>query len=206
MKVIVFGATGSVGRRVVAQALERGHHVTAFARDPSRIGVRHSSLAAAQGDATDPVTVAKAITGHDAVLVSIGSGRKGGVRAATARVIVNAMEEVGVRRLVCLSSIGVGDSRAHLNFFWRRVMFGLVLRSVYADHVEQEEIVKAGDLDWTIVRSGSFTDGPLIGRYRHGFGPQASAELKISREDVAHFMLDQLTDVTYLRRTPSLSY
>ena len=112
----------------------------------------------------------------------------------------------GVRRLVCQTTLGAGDSRANLNFFWKRIIFGLLLRNVYADHEAQEAVIKRSDLDWIIVRPGAFTDGPATGAYKHGFPPtEKNIKLKISRADVAGFMLQQLTDDAYLRQTPSLS-
>ena len=130
MKIIVFGATGSIGRQVVRQALEHGHEVTAFTRDSSRVDQR--------------------------------------------------------RRLICQTTIGTGDSRGNLSFFWKYLMFGGLLRRAYGDHQEQEQHVTGSDLDWTIVRPGAFTDGGHTGRYRHGFpGDDRTIKLKISRADVA---------------------
>jgi hypothetical protein len=117
------------------------------------------------------------------------------------------MEEAGVRRLVCQTTLGVGESSDNLDFFWRHVMFGLLLRGAFADHEQQEAHVKGSDLDWTIVRPAAFTDGGRTGAYRHGFSPtKEGLSLKISRADVAEFMLDQLTDDAYIRQTPGLSY
>ena len=117
------------------------------------------------------------------------------------------MEKAGVRRLVCLSTLGIGSSQGNLTFFWRYLMFGLLLRNAYADHVRQEDHVTQSSLDWTIVRPGAFTDGGRTGEYRHGFsGTDRTIEGKVSRADVADFMLRQLADATYLRETPGLSY
>ncbi len=207
MKLIIFGATGSIGRQVVKQALSQGHTVTAFARQSSKLGIEHPNLRIALGDVLDPVSVETAIQGHDAVLVSIGAGRKGNVRAEGTRNIINAMEKLGIRRLICQSSLGVGDSRGNLNAFWKYIMFGLLLRPAYADHVRQEEHVRQSNLDWTIVRPGSFTDDEHTGRYRHGFSDtDKTTKLKISRRDVADFMLKQLLDNRYLHMAPGLSY
>ena len=117
------------------------------------------------------------------------------------------MERRGIRRLMCLSTLGAGDSRALLNFFWKRIMFGLLLREAYADHEAQEALIIQSGLDWTIVRPGAFTDGPATGVFRHGFpSTEKNLKLKISRADVANFMLRQLTGDTYLRQSPGLSY
>jgi len=207
MKLLIFGATGSVGRHVVNQALEQGHQVTAFTRHATKVDINRDNLEVAQGDVLDAAAVEKAVPGHDVVLCALGAGRKGGVRAAGTRNIVAAMEKAGVQRLICQSTLGIGDSWGNLNALWKYVMFGLLLRSAYADHVEQERHVTGSRLDWTIVRPGAFTDGPHTGQYEHGFsGTDKTITLKISRADVADFMLKQLTDEAYLHKTPGLSY
>lgn len=207
MKVLVFGATGSVGRHVVEQGLERGHEVTAFVRDPSGLDAAREGLTVFRGDVLDAASVERAVRGQEAVLCSVGAGRKGRIRSEGTRNIVRAMEEAGVRRLVCQSTLGAGGSRGNLDFFWKHVMFGLLLRDAFADHEQQEAYVRESALDWTIVRPAAFTDGGRTGEYRHGFPPtKKGLKLKISRADVAGFMLDQLADGTYLRQTPGLSY
>ncbi len=208
MKLIVFGATGSVGRHLVEQALSRGHRVTAFARRPDALEpMHHHCLDRRAGDVLDRAAVADAVPGHDAVLVALGAGRKGTVRSIGTRHVVQSMSDSGVRRLLCLSTLGAGDSRPLLNFFWKRIMFGLLLRAAYADHEAQEACVRQSGLDWTIVRPAAFTDGPATGAYRHGFTALApDLMLKISRADVADFVLRQVADDTYLRAAPGLSY
>jgi putative NADH-flavin reductase len=207
MKLLIFGSTGSIGHQLIAQALEQGHTVTAFARNPARLEITHANLMTVQGDALDSLSVERAVEGHEAVLCSLGAGAKGTIRSEGTRNIVCAMEKTGVRRFICQSTLGIGDSRANLNFFWKHIMFGFLLRRAYADHVDQESCVKQSQLDWTIVRPAAFTDGDHTGEYRHGFsGTEKALELKISRADVADFMLKQLTDQTYLHKTPGLSY
>ena len=207
MKLIIFGATGTLGRHLVEQALARGHRVTAFARRPDALELKHHCLDRRAGDVLDRQAVADAVRGHDAVVIALGSGRKGTVRSVGTQHVIEAMQRHGVRRLSCLSTLGAGDSRAHLNFFWKRIMFGFLLRDAYADHLAQEACVAESDLDWTIVRPGAFTNGPATGAYKHGFpSTERNLKLKISRADIAGFMLRQLTDDTYLRQSPSLSY
>ncbi|NNG03840.1 MAG: SDR family oxidoreductase [Inquilinus sp.] len=207
MKLIIFGATGTVGRLAVEKALAEGHRVTAFARRPAALESDHPNLTRLAGDVLDPDAVDRAVQGQDAAIVALGAGRKGTVRAVGTRHVVEAMERHGVRRLVCQSTLGAGDSRAALNFFWKYIMFGLLLRDAYADHQAQEAVVRQSALDWIIVRPAAFTDGPATGTYKHGFAPTEKAlALKIARADVADFLLRQLTDDTYLRQTPGLSY
>ncbi len=207
MKLLIFGSTGSIGRLLIKQALEQGHTLTAFTRDATKVNIKHNNLQVTRGDVMDPASVERAIKGHEVVLCSLGAGRKGTVRSEGTRNIISSMEKVGVRRLICQSTLGVGDSWGNLNVFWKYIMFGLLLRPAYADHVSQEDYVRQSRLDWTIVRPGAFTDGERTGKYRHGFpSTDKTAKIKISRADVADFMLKQLIDDTYLHKTPGLSY
>ncbi|MEM6351966.1 MAG: SDR family oxidoreductase [Cyanobacteria bacterium P01_D01_bin.14] len=209
MKLVIFGATGTVGRQVVEQALEQGHTVTAFARNLTKLNIQHPQLSFMQGDVMDSLAVEQAISGQDAVVCVLGSGKKltGTVRSEGTQQIIQAMEKVGVRRLICQSTLGTGDSWGNLDFYWKYVMFGFILRKVFADHERQEDLVRNSNLDWTIVRPSAFTDGPHTGRYRHSFpSTDRNITLQISRADVADFILRQLSDQSSLHQTPSLSY
>ena len=210
MNVVLFGATGTVGKHVVAQALEQGHVLTAFCRDRAKLDVAaHPNLRIVEGNVLNPEDVARAMIGQDAVCVVLGSGksRTSTIRSAGTAQIIRAMQETGVRRLICQTTLGNGDSRENLNFFWKRVMFGWFLKQVYLDHERQEQMVRESDLDWTLVRPGAFTDGDKTGQYKHGFGPHARGlKLKISRADVADFLLKQVQSDAYLHQAPGLSY
>lgn len=209
MKLVIFGATGTIGRQVVQQALEQGHTVTAFARNLAKLDIQHPHLSFAQGDVMESATVEQAIRGQDAVVCVLGSGKKltGTVRSEGTRQIIQAMKNVGVRRLICQSTLGVGESWSNLDFYWKYIMFGFILRKVFADHQRQEALVKNSGLDWTIVRPGAFIDGPRTGQYRHSFpSTDRTIALQISRADVADFILKQLSDGSSLYQTPSLSY
>jgi uncharacterized protein YbjT (DUF2867 family) len=250
VKVLVFGATGGTGRALVDQALERGHAVTAFARDPTKIQSAHQNLTVARGNMLDLDSVEAAVKGQDAVLSALGirppvwsivlailafqilarilafhgplglAVRIGGplvailllTRRGTAlsqgtRNIVQAMEKHGVKRLVCESSLGVADSQGRLGIFYNVILVPLLLRGIFAEKAVQEQIIQACTLDWVIVRPTSLTNGPRRGIYRagldigHWFRPTS-----ISRADVADFMLKQLTDDAWLRKTPGVAY
>lgn len=207
MRILIFGSTGSVGKLLIRQALDEHHHVTAFARNPVAIAITHPNLSVIQGNVMDHSAVERATPGHDAVVCTLGAGSKGTVRAVGTRNIISAMEKAGIKRFICQSTLGAGDSRSNLNFFWKHIMFGMLLRKAYADHELQESYVMQSDLDWTIVRPAAFTDGPRTGAYAHGFNGDANGlTLKISRADVADFLLRQLSDSSYLRKTPGQSY
>ena len=208
MKLLIFGSTGSIGRQLVEQALAQGHTVTAFTRRPTAPEfTNHPDLIISQGNVLDCASVNEAVKGQDVVLCALGDGRKGGTRAEGTRNIIRAMEDAGVKRFICQTTLGIGDSEGNMNFFWKYIMFGLFLKQAYRDHEIQEKHIRQSQLDWIIVRPAAFTDGKRTGIYRHGFdGSAEGLTLKISRADVADFMLKQLTDDTYLHNTPGLSY
>ena len=204
MKLVIFGATGSVGRHVVRQAVDAGHVVTTFARHDGGFDGVAQSL---RGDVLNRQDVGEAVRGQDAVIIVLGDGGKGRVRTRGTANVIAAMREAGVRRLVCQSTLGAGDSAGNLNFFWKYIMFGLLLRRAYRDHQLQEQLVRHSGVDWTVVRPAAFTDGPETGQVRSGFGADAKGlTLKVSRADVARFLLATLGDATWIGKTPGLSY
>ena len=144
MKLLIFGSTGGTGREVVKQALDQGHSVTAYARDPAKIeDIQHSNLKVVRGNVLDPVAVKEAVAGHEAVFVTIGAGpTRTTLREDGTRNIVDAMQGAGVKRLICQSSLGVGDSRANLPFFTKHIIVGIFLRHAFADHERQEVVVR----------------------------------------------------------------
>ena len=208
MRIIIFGATGTMGRQLVLQALMQGHDVTAFVRDRNKLSdINHPRLQLAVGDVLDIDSVAAQIKGHEAVFCALGAGRKGDVRSTGTRHIITAMQSHGIDRFICQTTLGCGDSRANLNFFWKRIMFGWFLKAAFEDHELQEQHIFKSKVQWTIVRPAAFVKGDVTGRFKHGFSPtDKTIKLKISRPDVALFMLEQLNTERYLRKTPGLSY
>jgi putative NADH-flavin reductase len=209
MKLIIFGPTSGTGRELMRQALDQGHSVVAFARNPAKIDdIQHENLRVFQGDVLDPAAVESAVAGQEVVLCTIGAGAaRSTLREDGTRNIIAAMEKAGIRRLICLSSLGVGDSRANIPFFTKHIIIPVFLRHAFADHERQEAVVRQSSLDWTIVRPPHLINGPRTGEYRHGF-PTTDRQIKakISRADVADFMLKQLNDDTHIHGTPGLSY
>lgn len=210
MKLAVFGSTGGTGRHILAQALEQGHDVTALVRSPEKLNQTHEKLHIVQGDVLDLDSVEGVIQGKDAVLCTIGLPKimdNTMIRANGTKNIIHVMDKTGVRRFICQSSLGVGNSRNILPFFQKYFFISLLLRRVMADHEAQEKYIKQSRLEWIIARPGSLTDGEGTGSYRHGISSKdQTLTFKISRADTADFMLKQLADDAYLHQTPCLSY
>jgi putative NADH-flavin reductase len=205
MKIIVFGATGKTGREVVRQALDAGHEVTAFVRDAAKLEQSHPRLRTAVGQVTtDQAAVTSAVEGHDAVISALGGARTlQGLRSPTIMaqavpVIVRAMTDASVDRLVFLSSFGVGDSFAEAPPLLK-VIYRLFLGPVYADKTAGERVLRASELDWTLVYPVLLTNGPHTGAHRSGESLKLTGMPQVSRADVADFMLSQIESSAYRR-------
>ena len=250
MKLLIFGGTGRTGRSLVEQALEQGHVVTVFARDPAKMDTAHENLRVIKGNIADYESAETAVKAQDAVLSALGTrphvglvvflviicqviastlalagtfnlflriglpllillifSRKNSTLSNGTKTIVKAMEKFGVKRFICESSLGVGDSKGRLGLLYTYALIPLFLRGLFADKEVQEKIIGESALDWVIVRPAALTNGPRRGTYRHGkdIGHWLFTR-KISRPDAADFMLKQLTENEYLRMKPGLSY
>ena len=208
LNILIVGATRGIGRALVEQALASGNSVTALARHPERLTAQHERLRKARGDILDAGSLSGAMAGQNAVCCAIGvrtPWEQPGVFAKGTERLLQAMKSNAVRRLVCVTGIGAGDSRGHGGFLYDRVFFPLLLKSVYADKDLQEALIRAADVDWTIVRPGFLTNGPQTRRYRVLTELAGVSAGKISRADVAHFILEELLANRYLRQTPLLT-
>ncbi|MEU4094638.1 SDR family oxidoreductase [Streptomyces sp. NPDC026673] len=202
MRIAIFGATGHVGRELVAQALDAGHEVTALARAPGRLPP-HERLTVVPGDVRDPEAVGRVITGADGVLSALGTHAPRGetVCADAMRRILPAMRALGVRRLVAVGAYGTGPGR-HGAY---RVVTSLVIPAIMRDKDRQEELIRAeGDL-WTIVRPAVITGGRYSGVYRTGADLRLGLASRVSRADLADFMLRALGSEECVRRAVAIT-
>jgi putative NADH-flavin reductase len=208
MKVTIFGATGRTGRHLVGQALEAGHEVVSFARTPTKLSIEDEKLSIVHGTVQDATRVREAVTGADAVLSVLGPTSNEPTYEVSQGMenILAAMQAQGVQRLVQSIGAGVGDPNDQPGLFDRaiKVLLRLMSRYVYEDMVRVADLIRASDLDWTLVRVPMLTDAPpsgdvLVGYLGRGVGA------RISRTDMAAFILEQASDDTYLRQAPVIS-
>jgi putative NADH-flavin reductase len=209
MRLLVLGATGLTGGELLSQGLEQGHDVTALVRNPAKLALAHERLRVTVGNATDATAVDEAVEGQAAVLCALGTRSlrsifSSDLMRASMRVLMPAMERRDVSRLILLSALGVGRS-AEQTPVALRIAFRSLLRQVGRDKAAAEEDLRTSDLDWTIVYPPTLTTGPRTTDYRSGEVLQLKGIPRISRADVAHFMLSQLTSSSYSRRTAIIS-
>lgn len=202
-RLLIVGATGGTGRRLVAQALERGFWVTALVRNPARLRLDHERLTIIPGNVLDTASLDAAMRGQEAVLSALGHKRyfyPTRILSEGTKNVLRAMETQGVRRLVCMSSLGIGDSAGRMGLYYTFFVIPLILPFYFWDKTRQERAIAGSGLDWTIVRPGVLTNGSTRGRVRHGDRVGNFIwTVRVSRADVANFMIDQLASKTYLR-------
>jgi len=208
MRLFVLGATGPTGLQIVQQALAQGHQVTAFVRDPARLPFTDKNLSVVTGSLPgDSRALEQALRGHEAVISALGlhnALKAHHFSENNMRVLVPAMERQGVRRLIIVSANGVGGTRQHAPLL-PRVMYRLLLSDIFADKKAGEDIVRASGLDWTIAYPTLLTNGPRTSNYRAGERLELKGMPKISRADVADFVLRQLDQPGFLKKGAVIS-
>ncbi len=215
MNIIVFGSTGGTGRAVIDKLLAGGHSVTAFARDPSKLPAA-PGLTAVKGDAMNPLDVARAIPGHDAVVISLGNRQLPiavslGARRTTprdiceagTRNIVAAIDRDSPMRVIAVTAFGVGETKDKMSLTFK-LMSQLLMRELMEDKEHQEAVLKSSGLDYVMVQPVGLTDAPEAGTWLASTTGE-TRNMRISRKDVAAFIAGEIAQPRYHRQTVALS-
>jgi len=208
MKFLLIGATGPTGEEIVKQGLAHGEDITALVRDASKMVVSDPKLHLVVGDILNAQDVDAAMAGQDAVICSLGTGvtlKHVTLFSDGTQHLLDAMQKHAVRRIVCITGIGAGDSRGHGGFLYDRVIKPTLLHTIYQDKDRQEALLRHSDTDWIIVRPGMLTNDEATGKYRVLLDLDGVTAGKITRADVAAFVLQQLSSDEFLRKTPLLT-
>jgi len=208
MRVLVVGASNGIGLEATRQALNAGHHVRALARSATAIAISDPSLEKMRGNALKTEDVDAAVVGMDVVIQTLGVGlgelfRPVFLFSDATRVMIAAMKRQDIKRLICVTGFGAGDSRASISCL-QRLPFQIVFGRAYDDKSLQEQLIKESELDWTIARPGVLTSGPRTGHYQILSEASQWRNGIISRADVAEFLIRQIGDQTYIRKAPVL--
>ena len=209
MKIVVFGASGGMGIKVVEQALEAKHIVTAFLRTPSKITIQHPNLTLFQGDAMNTVAVENAIAGQEVVISVLHTTRPPvpGMMETAAKNIISAMQKHGVRRIISTTGAAVPQPEDQPKTGDRLInaLISIFDKNFVVDSSANVRVIQASDLDWTIVRFPRLMDGAHTGKYRVAYLGKDSGT-QITRADGADFVLKELSDKKWLRKAPVVSY
>lgn len=209
-KVLIIGSSKGIGLETVKAALSAGHDVVAFARSAASIAIDDPKLTKFVGDALQPSDLSRALPGVDTVIQSLGVASAQELIfgttlfSASTKILVDAMEAAGVKRLIVVTGAGAGDSRGRISFLYDNVLFPLLLQRIYSDKDIAEGIIRNSTLEWTIARPGGLTNRPMTGRYDVLTDPKDWRGGFISRADVADFLVRQISDRSMIGQTPLL--
>ena len=208
MRVLIIGASKGIGLETTRQALDAGHDVRALARSATAIAISNPSLEKMQGNALKTEDVEAALVGMGVVIQTLGVGlgelfRPVHLFSDATRVLIAAMKRQDIKRLICVTGFGAGDSRASISCL-QRLPFQIVFGRAYDDKSLQEQLIKESELDWTIARPGVLTSGPRTGQYQILSEASQWRNGIISRADVAEFLVRQIGDQTYIHKAPVL--
>lgn len=212
MRIVVFGATGIVGKAVVNEALKKGHEVTVLTRNARKVTTRHEHLHIVEGNVADKNVVRTVLTDQEAVIQTLGIGGKGdgkptSIVSEANKIIMTAMEQMNVKRLVAISVIGAGDSLTFLPWIYRKLVLPLFMKwfqAVIDDKNRMEPMIKRSGLDWTIVRCTTVKERPATGKVNATLDGKG-LKFSISAADMAVFIVNQLTDNSFLKQNPTIS-
>jgi putative NADH-flavin reductase len=208
VQVLIIGASHGTGLETATQAVAAGYKVRAFARSATGMALSDPKLEKFRGDALQSVDVQAALVGVDVVIQTLGVRlgdlfRPVDLFSKATRVLITAMKAQGVKRLICVTGFGAGDSRASIGLL-QRLPFQMVFGRAYEDKSLQERLIKDSGLEWTLARPGVLTSGPRTGRYKVLSEAAQWRNGIISRSDVAEFLVRQIVDQTYVRKAPVL--
>lgn len=212
MKIVVFGATGIVGKAVVNEALKKGHEVTVLTRNARKVTTRHEHLHIVEGNVADKNVVRTVLKDQEAVIQTLGIGGKGdgkptSIVSEANKIIMTEMGQMNVKRLIAISVIGAGDSLTFLPWIYRKLVLPLFMKwfqAVIDDKNRMEPMIKRSGLDWTIVRCTTVKERPATGKVNATLDGKG-LKFSISAADMAVFIVNQLTDNSFLKQNPTIS-
>jgi putative NADH-flavin reductase len=209
MKLLIFGASGKTGHHLLSQALDQGYQVTAFARNPEKVRMRHENLQVMRGDVADYASVEAAIKGQEVVLSALGASspfKFDPVLVEGMGNIIKAMQSNNISRLIYLSFVGVGNGRKNAGFVIRNIAPKL-LKNEIKGHQQRETLIENSGLQWTIIQAPTLTNGKRKNKYRSGVDIFSRGfVVSVSRSDVADFMLRQVSDTQFLHSKSRIMY
>lgn len=207
MNVIIFGASGGIGKWAVKHALAKGYNVTAYLRNPGKLDVQNEKLRVVKGEVSDYETMRSALKDQDAVIWCVGIPMTNNYEKMEALAghqnLLNAMKETGVKRLVDWGTPSVPfekDKKAFVTVV-PGIMAGILFKKAKQEMIAIGQLLKESDLDWTLVRFMMPKDTTYTGKVKIGFG-DVKMSLAISREDIGAFMVEQVESKHYIRSMP----
>lgn len=202
MKILILGGTGLTGQLILTRALEDQHEVTVLVRNPSKLNFQHPQLKIITGDVLDNQILLTAVQGQQAVISALGKGKSLKASHLITKAVNNLipiMNESKVKRLIFLSGFGAGETFPQANLL-QKIIFKTFLKDIYSDKAQAEKKIRTSNLDWTLVYPVQLINTLPNGNYESAENLIMKGMPKISRADVADFMLQELKNNSFLKK------
>lgn len=209
MKLLIIGASRGIGKVLLQEALKEDHQVRVLARNPEKVASSDGRLDLVRGDVRDQQSLAEAAREMDVVCSCIGvpiTFKPVDLFSVAATNLVTLSRQQPELKLIAVTGIGAGDSKGHGGFLYDRIFKPLFLKTIYEDKDREEEIITSSGSNWLIVRPAGLTNGPRTGNYRVITDLEGTVAKRISRLDVADFILSQMVSPTQFGQTPLITY
>lgn len=207
MRITIFGANGGIGKHLVNKALSKGFYVKAYVRDPAKIQISNPNLEILKGELNDFQKIKKVIIDSNAVISTLGPPLKYKYKGHPILDghlnIIHAMIELNISRFITLATPSIRYSKDEASIATKLpgIIARIIYPSPYKEIIQIGKVVQESDLDWTIVRIIAPNNKPESNNIKVSFGDK-KIKFDISREDIANFMLNQITDKTYIQSMP----
>jgi len=209
MKILIIGGSRGIGKVLLECAVKDQHQATVLARYPEKIKTTGPDVHIMQGDVLDKKTLTSAVKGQEAIISCIGvpiTFKPVSLFSQAAENLVEVMDGTVDQKLIAVTGIGAGDSSGHGGFLYDKIFKPMFLKTIYQDKDREEAIIRGSNLNWLIVRPAGLTNGPRTGIYHVMNDLNGVVAKRISRLDVADFILRQLADPDQFGKTPLLTY
>ncbi|MGO9939279.1 MAG: NAD(P)-dependent oxidoreductase [Terracidiphilus sp.] len=208
MKVVLFGASGMIGSRVLAELLRRGHVVTAVARNPEKI--EGTGAKVVKGDITDEASVAAIAKGAEGVISAYAPPQTNVASLPAAiRSLLGGLSKAGVKRLIVVGGAGSLEVAPGVQLV-DAPNFPEQWKGIALAHRDVLPILKESALDWTCLSPAAFIQpGERTGKFRLGgtrLVTDAKGESRISAEDYAVALVDELENPKHVRQQFTVAY
>jgi putative NADH-flavin reductase len=211
MKIALFGGTGPTGRHIIEEALRQGYELSVFTRDAGNLSAFDGKVEVVVGDLNNREAIRACIAGADAVISALGPNS---LKARDKRpimrgvgTIISVMEELKIRRLIQVSTAIYRDPKDAFDLPSQAfvMLFRLIVHNAYDDIRATADLVSKSRLDWTLVRIPNLRDGPATGQLVAGWYGKTKLGTKLSRGNLAQFLVDQLEATVYVRAAPAIA-
>jgi len=210
MKILIIGGTGKTGRELIQQGLHEGHEITALVRNPLKLKINHPKLFIVKGDVLAPESLIPVVKNQNVIISALGHKRffiKTSILSRGTKNIIASMEKNQIKRFICITSLGINDSKYKLGLYYTLFTIPIILFFYFRDKSIQEKLILSSNLDWTIIRPGQLTNGKKREIYNHGLNIGHYILTKmISRADVAHFILNLVESKQYHKKAVGITY